>query len=556
MTAGCGLTVATADIRRPAVSWDGKTIAFAARASEAEPLAIYTMNADGSACAKNAAINAGGPTANGLLIHNFDPAFGPTEKGGVSRLVFASTRGNAATGAADYAGPQRTPADPSKPNANLYSLEPNGSGGTKIRQLTFLLNMERQPSFMADGRIIMTTEKRAPGFYQLAGRRINADGGDYHPLYAQRGSIAYHQFTDVVELADKNFAAIFSDAGGPHGGGTLGIVNRSLGIDFQSSDAKDYPVDPSVIDPAAPASVDPKFFLHSLRFPDGSASGHVTGGTTGVYRSPSALPSPKLLVSYGAASTLMSFGGDYDVYLFDPETGEKTKLFGEAGASETEAVAIYGRASQGVFASALDEPNGHTQVLEGKTEADITYLDVPVLASLLFQNTPTGRLLEDGLAGFQLYEDLPPPANVTSFAQGGANVTQDEFGQVYVRRRLLGNVPVAGDGSAHITIPGGLPVLFKLPDTAASREKSLPRFQRESVSFAPGEYVHQSFRKDFFNGLCGQCHGAISGRPTDVAVQPDILTQASRVLARDAVPLNLNIGPEQRGAVEGPPATP
>ncbi len=41
---------------------------------------------------------------------------------------------------------------------------------------------------MQDGRLIFTTEKRAPGFYQLALRRQNLDGGDYHPLYAQRGT--------------------------------------------------------------------------------------------------------------------------------------------------------------------------------------------------------------------------------------------------------------------------------------------------------------------------------------------------------------------------------
>jgi hypothetical protein len=557
-TTGCGLDSSTADIRRPAVSWDGKTVAFAARGSAAEPLAIYTMNADGSSCAKHPAINAGGPSANGLLIHNFDPTFGPTEKDGTSRIVFASTRGNASGGTSDYEGPQRTPADPTKSNANLYSLEPDTTkpGATRIRQLTFLLNMERQPSFMADGRIILTAEKRAPGFYQLAGRRINADGGDYHPLYAQRSSIGYHQLTDIVELADKNIAGIFSDAGGPHGGGVLGIVNRSLGIDFKSNDPRDYPLDPSVIDPAAPASIDPAFFLRSLRFPDAGASGRVTGTTTGVYRSPAALPSPKLLVSYGAASSLRTFGGDYDVYLFDPETGEKTKLFGEAGAADIEAVAVYGRASQGIFTSALDEPNGHTRVIEGRSEADITYLDVPVLASLLFQNTPTGRTLENDLTSFQLYEDLPPPLDATTFAEGGSNVAQDEFGQVYVRRRLLGTVPIARDGSAHVAIPGGLPVLFRLPDTKASRAQSLPRFQRESSSFAPGEYAHQSFQKSFFNGLCGQCHGAISGRATDVAVQPDILTQASRVIARDAVPINLNVAPNLRGTIEGPSATP
>src|SRR5262249_19313755 len=145
---------------------------------------------------------------NGLLIHNFDPSYAPAEAAS-SHIVFASTRGNLNAGVYDYQGPQRTPANTNKPNANLYMFEPAG-GSTRGRQPTYLLNMERQPSFMSDGRLVFTAEKRAPNFYQLALRRINLDGGDYHPLYAQRGSIGYPEATQVVELADKNFAAIFS----------------------------------------------------------------------------------------------------------------------------------------------------------------------------------------------------------------------------------------------------------------------------------------------------------------------------------------------------------
>ena len=553
LNTACGLDAASADIKRPTVSWDGKTIAFAARASAGDSLQVYTVGADGTGCAKQADVNAGA----GATAHNFDPVFSPPDATGVVRLVFASTRGNLATDPYDYSGPQRTPADPTKPNANLYVLEPdpNATGKTRIRQGTFLLNMERYPSFMSDGRLIFSTEKRAPGFYQLALRRMNLDGGDYHPLYAQRGSIGYNEARQVVELADKNFAAIFSDKDSPHGGGTLGVFNRSIGIDFTSTDPADYPVDSTVIDPNAPSSPEPTFFLHSLRFPDASVSGHATAPSTGVYASPAPLPNGRMLVSFGAANTAGSFAGDYDVYVLDPATGQKTKLFGDAGKAEVEAVAVYARAPRGVFASTLDEPNGHTTVLDGKPEADITILDMPVLASLLFQNTPTGRLVESATS-FYVYEDLPPEANVTSFDAGGTNVVSDAFGKVYVRRRMLGSAPIAQDGSAHVVIPGGLPIVLRLPDTTESKAHALPRYQREEMEFAPGEYVHQSFRRDFFNGLCGNCHGAISGHQVDVAVQPDILTQASQVSARDQPGTNLNLPPSQRGGIEGPPATP
>ena len=557
LSAGCGLDVATADIRRPQVSWDGTKVTFAARASSSEPLAVYEMNADGGACAKHPEINGHAPSQNGLLVHDFDPTYAPPD-GGAPRIVFASTRGNLRSESFDYTGPQRTPADPTKPNANLYSWEPDpaSAGKHRVRQLTYLLNMERNPSFMSDGRLIFTAEKRAPNFYQLALRRINLDGGDYHPLYAQRGSIGYPEADQVVELADKDFAAIFRTPATPHGGGTLGIINRSLGIDFRSTNPADYPVDPAVVDPAAPQSLDPSFFLHSLRSPDPTSSALPGQPTTGLYTSPSTLPDALLLVSFGAASDPAAFGGDYDVYVMNPTTGAKTKLLGAADVADVDAVGVYARLLRPVFRSTLDEPNAHTLIDETKPDADVTVLDMRVLSSLLFQNTPTGRLVDPEMSTFSIYEDMPPPLDVDTFDKGGTNVVNDAFGRVYVRRRSLGPVALETDGSTRFAVPGGLPIVLKLPDTKLSRERNLPRFQREAMVFSPGESSHQSFRAEFFDSLCGQCHGSLSGRAVDVALKPDFVTQASATLSRGKAPFTLNKKPSDRGAIEGPPPTP
>ena len=555
LTAGCGLDIATADILRPQVSWDGTKITFAARASASEPLAVYEMNADGTACAKNAEIGAHAPSQNGLLIHDFDPTYAPPENG-VQRIVFASTRGNLQPEAYDYQGPQRTPADPSKANANLYAAEANPTGGRRVRQLTYLLNMERSPSFMSDGRVIFTAEKRAPNFYQLALRRINLDGGDYHPLYAQRGSIGYPEGAQVAELGDKDFAVIFRAPNTPHGGGALGIVNRSLGIDFRSTEPGEYPIDPGVIDSTQLQFPDPAFFLRSLRAPDLASNARPGQPTSGLYTSPSALPGALLLVSFGEATDAAAFGGDYDVYVMSPTTGVKTRLLGEAGAADVDAVGVYARALRPVFQSTLDEPNGHTVIKAGRSEAEVQILDMRVLSSLLFQNTPTGRLVDPELSSIFVYEDMPPPLEVDSFDKGGANVATDAFGRVYVKRRLLGGVPLEADGSTKFNIPGGLPIVLKLGDTKLSREKQLPRFQREAMVFSPGEYAHQSFKAEFFDSLCGQCHGSISGRSIDVALKPDFVTQASATISRDKPPFELNKAPGARGAIEGPPSSP
>ena len=537
----CGLSAATADVRRPAVSWDGSKIAFSARSSAGEPFKVYVI--DGSACAPEATIN--GPPLddagnavpdNGEMIHNFDPAFAPD-----GRIVFTSTRGNVKnTGAIGWSGPTRTPADPSKLNTNLYVLE-----GGKVRQLTFLLNQELSPSFMGDGRVIFVTEKRAPGFYQLAGRRENLDGGDYHPLFGQRGTVGYDQLTDVVELSDKNLAGIFSDHTAVHGGGTLVVINRSIGVDQASTVPDDYTQDPAAID-----WPNPVFFQRSIKIVDPTATGR--GATQGAYRSPSPLPNGKIVVSY-APNVIdnAAFSGKYELRVVDPLTGQNTPLLSDGADDLIWPAAIYARGNRGVFKSRIDEANGATTVYDDDAHRDrsqITFVDFPLIASLLFQNTRTGRKL--GGDDVEIWANLPPEPGVNSYAAGGGFVASDQYGQVYVRRQRLGATSVEEDGSLKVQIPGGMPITLAAVSRLAGETKASKHFQREEMQFYPGEWVRQSFRRDLFNGMCAGCHGSVSGYENDIAVNPDILTQASQVKARSADPKDLT---KLSGSPQGPP---
>jgi hypothetical protein len=404
------------------------------------------------------------------------------------------------------------------------------------------------PSFMRDGRVILSTEKRAPDFYQLAGRRINLDGGDYHPLFGQRSTVGFDQFSSVVELADKNLAAIFSERGAAHGAGTLAIVNRSIGIDQRSEVPEDYLVDPLAIDVP-----NPDFYQHSIRIFDSKATGRLAA-TQGAYASPSPLPDGRLLVSYASnVVNLANFSGDFDVVAVDlnapPEMARTPLVTGPEDALWP--VAVYARQNLGVFRSRLDEANGATTVDPARgSGAEITFMDLPLLTSLLFQNTRTGRVVPEGTPHVQVWQSLPPDAGVKSFATGGSFVTRDRYGQLFVRRALLGEITPHQDGSAKVALPGGMPFLLALK-TALAKDDGVPtlHFQREEMQAYPGEVVRQSFRRDFFNGLCGGCHGSVSGMENHVAINPDILTQASVVEARTDDAQDLGSSP---GAPEGP----
>jgi hypothetical protein len=520
LTALCGLSTATTDARRPAVSWDGTQVAFAARSDASDPFHVYVVS--GGSCAVDADIDAtpvddGGSaiSSNGELVHNFDPAFAPD-----GRIVFASTRGNITNlDAIGYSGPQRAPADPSKLNANLYIKEQDG----RIRQLTFVLNQEILPSFMRDGRLIFTAEKRAPDFYQLAGRRINLDGGDYHPLFGQRSSIDFTQLTDVVELADKNLAMILSDQGAQYGAGALAVLNRSIGVDQLSSDPADYLVDPNAINVTSK-----RFFQRSLSIVDPAATGKL-GGTEGAYRHPSPLPDGRLLVSYSPNTVdLGAVGGGFGIEVVEPETGVRTPLI-TGGGDLSWPVAVYAKPDMGIFKSRLDEANGATRVGSGSA-AEVTVLDVGTFGSLLFQNTRSGRPIS--ATQLDIWESLPPAPGVVDYASGGMFTASDRYGQLYVRRQLLGSVGAEEDNSAGFLVPGGVPLVVQANVALAGDSGATPHAQREETQFYPGERVRQSLQRRFFSGLCGGCHGSVSGMEFEVAVKPDILTQASQVRAR------------------------
>ncbi|MFI5301172.1 MAG: TolB family protein [Polyangiales bacterium] len=501
VTSACGLNAATADIRRPAASWDATEIAFAARSSSGEPYSIFRIKSNGSGCARDTTISPTDPslrTVNGILVHDFDPAYSPD-----GRLVFASTRGaiNDDT-SRDYSGPTLTPAG-LIPNANVYVLE-----GTAVRELTFLLNQEFEPSFMRDGRVIMTAEKRSKDFYQLAGRRINLDGGDYHPLYASRKSIGFEQLTEVRELADRNFIGVFSDKGALAQGGTIGVINRSIGPDQSDRDPND------------------RFFLHSLTLPDPQVTAK-PGVSKGLYRSPAPLPAQSFLASFADGCAVDSCSGEYALVQVDEHTGARTTLVQVSGRAIVEAVAVYARTNLGTYTSSGSEPNGAVQIDPTTTNAHIENLDMPMLGSLLTTNTRIGRQLETRMTTLGVLESEPPPSGSTDFTSlDPSSVVTDSYGPQWLSQKEIARFPLLGDGSVIIDAKGGLPYSLELIDGGG-----VYLTQKEEIQLYPGEHGHTSFPRAFFGAVCGGCHGSISGREVDVHLVPDLLTAASHVQA-------------------------
>jgi hypothetical protein len=521
--AGCGLTAASADVRGPAVSWDGRRIAFSARTSAATSHRLYWMNADGSGCERVPDVSppADVDPATGIALHDFDPAFAPD-----GRLVFASTRGNVdCAEGLEPCGPSRTPAALT-PNANLFVYEPGAA--SRVRQLTFLLNQELQPAFMVDGRAIFTTEKREPDFHQFAGRRINLDGGDYHPLLAQRGQrLGFERATEINELSNRNFVFVASALAATHGAGAIVVMNRSIGPDQIDRPATD------------------RAYIAAFRALAGG--GPIGRGGSGAFRSPAPLPGNRMIVScdLGAGSHEQP-SYDFDLCELDGASGAVRRIGGRPGTAEIEAVAIYGRTQLGVFTSRPDEANGHTSVDPAARDAVVHVQDFVMLETLLFTNTREGRPIDPNVGGFDVLVAKAPPPSARSFAEAGPNVVTDAYGPMYREYEFAGNVPLYADGSAKFRYRGGLPVLLRVTDRNGNPLQFGPgmpfsgeRIQREQMQFYPGERSNQGFQRRFFNAMCGGCHGSVSGRELDIGVDVDVLTSASVSTARDRAPVDL-----------------
>ncbi len=507
--AGCGLDVSTADVRRPRASWDGTRFAFAARSSASAPLRIYQANADGTGCAPLPGIAAAVTEQDGILVHDFDPAYAPN-----GQLAFASTRGTS------HGRPTLTPAA-FEPNADIYIFNPE-DGST--RQLTFLLDQELGTGFMQDGRVTYTLEKRELDFHMLALRRTNFDGGDYHPLYAQRQSVGFDQATDVEPLPDGNFVFVAGTLGSPEAAGSIAVFNRSLGPDQSDRDPED------------------RSYLHSLRMP---LRGAPAGGV-GLYRSPAVLSDGRVVVSCAQTETDPNATAvDFDLCLLVPRSGEVTSLVSRPGVALLDAALLYARYNRGVLVSdggGVDRPT----ILPDETDAVVRFNDFPMIQSLMFENIRTGRPIDPRIGGVELLRNLPPPLGATSPADVMGQMVTDSAGSFYAERVSLGWAPTFADGSLAIRVPAGIAVSYRMTDSAGEALQVMdgapidgPDLQREHIQNYPGERIKRSIPRRFFNSVCGGCHGSISGRELDVGIDVDVITGASLNAARDATPIDL-----------------
>jgi len=517
LTGNCAGLTGSLDVQAPDVAPDGDHVAFAARTAST-PLSVYVVSISSGTCVQVTPVSG--------MIHNFDPAWSPDGQW----LVFASTRGKS--------GPVQS-RKRALTQSDLWRVRVDAAGtpSGSPEQMTFLSNSEVSPQFMREGRVTMTTEKASDAFYQLAGRRINWDLTDYHPLLAQRAtspyvtltdlatqgsSVGYASATDIREANDGNFILIVGDVNAdgspvtPGGGGALAIFNRSIG-----------PFEQNRNDPG---------YLPSMRLIDvGSANGRM--GSGGAYRSPFYMPDGQIMASFSTGSGLA-----WSLVAVNPRTNARTTLLAPAGGRAiTDAViaykhpvrTLYYNRRQLVFGGGID-----TSVTGDASHAVVHFPDAPVAFTLLTGNLRRGRPVDAFRSASELVVESEGMCPAGSCPRGGNGIFES--------RTMLGAVSLADDGSARIRVPSSTGVVLSLRGPGGTLVK-----MGEEHQFGPGEVISLGIRERItnaageevrlFDAVCGGCHGSVSGQELDVLVTPDALTAASSSLSQTASPTN--IGP-------------
>lgn len=515
---GVGASRDTIDVRGPEVSYDGTRVLFALRTSAAQGFNIFEVGIDGSGCRQ--VTTDGGTTQNGILIHNLDPYY-VMDEDQVEWVVYASGRGGPA-------GPIRTP----KHLLGGLDLWRQTLAGSEPEQMTFLRGVESQPAIMRNGQLTMVKEKASNDFYQVSGRRLNWDLSDYHPLLANRPSnfegrggylpgsspsdatmresVGFGQATEIREALNGNFLTIFADRDSYGEGGALGIFNRSIG-----------PTEVGRNDPS---------FVQTLELMPG-ATGRAGSGT-GAFRSPFPLADGNAIVSYAAnVDVSQNSPVDYDLYVVDLHSGERVPLVVRPG-SQVEAVLAYSRPPP--------IPLRLPQTGEGQASqntAQVHFPDLPLLATLLDSNNRRGRAPESLRAATEVrfFAQDAPPSDCTTPDSPACAASMVGPEHVYESRRELGVAPIEADGSVYALVPAGQALFFEMVDNEGQVLFRL----REEFQFGPNEVIGIGVPAASFNTMCGGCHGSISGRELDVAVEPDALSGASATVARELAPVSM-----------------
>jgi hypothetical protein len=426
------LTAAFQSAADPEVSFDGKSILFAAKKAAGDPWCVFEMKAEGGE-ARQVTCGPAGARQPVYLTNVY--TITPTSVEPWVQVAFVGED----PGERDETG--------SAPHTSLWSCKMDGSA---LRRLTFNLSSDRDPVILPDGRLVYAGWLRSPGpepADRVALVGVNEDGTDYQTYAGDQG------------LRAKRAPV-------PTAGGLVLFVESDR-VDFDGSGRL--------------AAVSQRRPLHTYR--------SLTDEANGLYRAPSALPDGRVLVAWRPASE----EGRFAIYRFDPATGAREKAFEDPAWQSMQAKQVAARPRPDSRSSVVrdDDPQGTLFTIDVGIQARGHVLPKGTAKSLRVvegvaatADHPAGRrllgvvpLADDG--SYQVRVPANTPVQLQLLDAGGAPVRTS--GWVWVRNHATQGC-VGCHEDPERTPPNRLMKALSAPAT----ELNPPPEERVPLADAPG----------------------------------------------------------------------
>lgn len=335
--------------------------------------------------------------------------------------------------------------------ANLFVM--NGDGSS-VRQLSFNVFNDFNPSLLPDGRILYSrweyNERSVTSLHKLF--TINPDGTMMAPYYGNatiRPNVT--MFPRPVPKSHKIMALFTAHHGQTHG--PIGLIDVRQGVDGET------PI--TVLTPGVPVTGE-----------------KVEDSRYGWFSDPWPLSETTYLCSY-TPTVLPWLERSWALYLGDRH-GNLALIYRDSDISCAEPIPVIKRTPPQTLPSAPS----NTETNNAET-------------ALLMQDVYRGLTgVEKGTAKFlRVLEDVPRK----SVPEGGVITTAAT--EIYTVKRILGTVPIDPDGSAHFLVPANRNIYFEVLD---DQYREIQRM-RSVVCVKPGE-----------NRTCVGCHESRQTTPPNV----------------------------------------